>query len=362
MAIIGSELSSLETPALWIDLDLFERNIVHFRDYFRDANVSWRPHIKGIKIPALAQMMIRSGAIGVTCAKLSEAEIMAAGGLTDILIANQVVGESKIRRLAYLNRWAHVMVAVDSLENARQISAVARELHATIPVLVEVDSGMHRCGVQPGQPALDFCLSLADLPGISLFGLMAWEGHVVTIEDPAQKQRETEKAVGLLVDTAALCRTAGVPISIVSCGGTGSYAITSHIAGVTEIQAGGGAFGDVTYQRWGAQTEPSLFVLATVTSYPCPGRAIIDAGRKAMNVEYSMPRVKDVPGLNLERCTAEHGILSVDPTIAGVRVGDRLNLVVGYEDLTVFLHDQLVGVRGGRVEAVWAIQARGKLD
>ena len=361
MSLIGRDLSALDTPALWVDLDLLDKNIRYFSEYFKAAHVAWRPHTKGIKIPALAHRMISAGAIGVTCAKLSEAEVMAAGGVKDILIANEVVGESKVLRLAHLNRFADVMVAVDDLDNARQISAAAYELGVSVRVLVEIDSGMHRCGLQPGRATLEFCSRIMELPGIALAGLMAWEGHVVKIEDPARKKLETEIAVGCLVETAALCREAGLPISIVSCGGTGSYMISSHIVGVTEIQAGGGVFGDVTYQSWGAQTEPSLFILSTIISHPSADRAVIDAGRKAMNVEYSMPRVKDLPGVELEHCTAEHGILKVDPIIANVKVGDRLNLVAGYEDLTVFLHDQLVGVRAGVVEAVWDIQARGKL-
>ncbi len=362
MSVIGSTLSSLDTPALWVDLDQFERNIVHFVDYFRAAGVKWRPHTKGIKIPALAQMMIDAGAIGVTCAKLSEAEVMVAGGIKDVLIANQVVGETKVARLAYLNRRASVMAAVDSLENARQISAAAERLHISIPVLAEIDLGMRRCGVEPGRAAVEFCSSVAKLPGIRFFGLMGWEGHVVKIEDRAEKKAETGKAVGLLVTSAALCRDAGLPVTIVSCGGTGSYTITSHIPGVTEIQAGGGVFGDVTYQRWGAGTQPSLFIAATIISHASPDRAVIDAGRKAMNVEYSLPAVKDCPGVRLDHCTAEHGILSLEPAVAKVQVGDRIDLTAGYEDLTVFLHDQLFGVRAGRVEAVWDVQGRGKLQ
>ncbi len=361
MSAIGSQLSSLETPALWVDLDLFEKNIIHFVDYFRAAGVNWRPHTKGIKIPALAQTIIRAGAIGVTCAKLSEAEVMVAGGVHEILIANQVVGESKIVRLAYLNRRATVMAAVDSLENVRQMSAVAQRLQIDIPVVAELDLGMRRCGVEPGQPALDFCSTIARLPGIRFLGLMGWEGHVVKIEDAALKKSETEKAVRLLVSSADLCRNAGLPVSIVSCGGTGSYTITSHIPGVTEIQAGGGVFGDVTYQSWGAPIEPALFIAATIISHPCSDRAVIDAGRKAMNVEYAVPVVKDRLGIRLDHCTAEHGILSIDPAVAAVQVGDRIDLVAGYEDLTVFLHDELIGVRGGHVEAVWEIQGRGKL-
>ncbi len=361
MGLIGCKLSELDTPTLWVDLDLLHTNILHFANYFKSGGVAWRPHIKGVKIPAIAQMMLDAGAIGVTCAKLSEAEVMADGGVKDMLVANQVVGETKIRRLAYLNRRADVIVAVDDVSNARQLSALAEELGVKIRVLVEVDSGMHRCGIQPGRAAVEFASELVALRGIRLAGLMSWEGHVVKIEDPLVKRQETEKAVGLLVESAALCREAGLPVSIVSCGGTGSYTITSHIPGVTEMQAGGGIFGDVTYQRWGAGTEPALFILATVTSHPCPERAIIDAGRKAMNVEYSLPRVQACPGVELERCTAEHGILKVDAARAKLQVGDKLNLAAGYEDLTVFLHDELVGVRGGRVEAVWGIQARGKL-
>ncbi len=361
MSLIGQDMSALDTPALWVDMDLLEKNILHFGSYLKAANLNWRPHIKGVKIPALAHMMIAAGAIGVTCAKISEAEVMAAGGVKDILIANQVVGASKVARLVRLNRRTDVMVAVDDLENARQISAMAYEVGVKIRVLAELDSGMQRCGVQPGQPALAFCSKLAELPGLVFTGLMSWEGHVVKIEDPAQKKRETEKAVGSMVATAELCRQAGLPVSIVSCGGTGSYTITSHIPGVTEIQAGGGIFGDLTYQRWGAQIQPALFILATVSSHPVPERAVIDAGRKAMNVEYSMPKVRDFPGVELEHCTAEHGILRLDPAAAPLKVGDRLNLVVGYEDLTVFLHNELIGVHAGKVDAVWDIQARGML-
>ncbi len=361
MSLIGQELNYLDTPALWVDLTVMEKNILYFSNYFKTANLAWRPHVKGIKIPAIAQMMINAGAIGVTCAKLSEAEVMVDGGVKDILIANEVVGESKVTRLAYLNRRADVMVAIDDLENAKQISRIAQNSGVKIRILIELNTGMNRCGLQPGPQVVEFSSKIAELPGIVLKGFMSWEGHVVKIEDPDQKKLETEKAVESLVETAQLCLQAGLPVSIVSCGGTGSYMITAHIPGVTEIQAGGGIFGDVTYQNWGAKIQPSLFILATISSHSCPERAVVDAGRKAMNVEYSMPRVKDFPGAELVRCSAEHGILKLDPPIANPKVGDKINLIVGYEDLTVFLHDQLVGVRAGKIEAIWDIQARGKL-
>lgn len=361
MSLIGKGIDQLDTPALWVDLDLLDMNISTMAAFFRQAGVAWRPHTKGIKIPAIAHKMLAAGAIGITCAKVSEAEVMAAAGIRDILIANQVVGESKIARLVQLQRQANVMAAVDDFDNARQISQAAISSKVKVRLLVELDSGLQRCGLQPGSGAVDFACRVAELPGIEFAGLMAWEGHVTRIADPMEKKVATEKAVSSLVTTAGLCSQAGLAVPIVSCGGTASFRITAHIPGVTEIQAGGGAFGDVTYRRWGAGTEPALFIHSTVISCPVPGRAVIDAGRKAMNIEYSLPEPVDLPGVVLKGASAEHGTLSCAPDSANLIVGDRINLIVGYGDLTVFLHDQLFGVRNHKIEAIWEIQGRGKL-
>ncbi len=361
MSLIGKELTQLDTPTLWVDLDLMEKNIETMASFFRRAGVNWRPHTKGIKIPAIAHKMISAGAIGVTCAKISEAEVMAAAGIGDILVANQIVGEMKIARLVHLRRQADVMAAVDNLENAREISRAAVAEGVKIRLVVELDAGMQRCGLTPGQAAVDFACRVAEMPGIDFSGFMAWEGHVVKIEDPFEKKMETQKAIGSLVATAELCREAGLEVPVVSCGGTGSFRITALIPGVTEVQAGGGIFGDITYRRRGAGTECALFVLATVISRPTPGRAIVDAGRKAMNVEYSMPEPVNLPGVTLKSVSAEHGILALDPEVSSLHIGDRLNFIVGYGDLTVFLHDRLFGLRNNKVEAIWDIQGRGKL-
>ncbi len=361
MSLIGKELDRLDTPTLWVDLDLLEKNIATMASFFLQAGVNWRPHTKGIKIPAIAHKMIAAGAIGVTCAKVSEAEVMAAAGIRDIRVANQVVSAAKISRLVALRRQADVIAAVDSFENAREISQAAMAEGVRIRLLVELNAGMQRCGVAPGKAAVDFAFQIAKLPGIEFAGFMAWEGHVVRIEDPVEKKIETEKAIGLLVDTAVLCRQAGLAAPIVSCGGTGSFRITALVPGVTEIQAGGGIFGDVTYRRRGAGTDCAVYVLATVISCPAPGRAIVDAGRKAMNVEYSMPEPIGLPGVVLTGVSAEHGTLTLEPGAAPLHVGDRLNFIVGYGDLTVFLHDRLFGLRKNKVEAIWDIQGRGKL-
>jgi D-serine deaminase-like pyridoxal phosphate-dependent protein len=359
MTLIGTPLNDLDTPTLWVDLDGMERNIASFARFFSEAGVAWRPHTKGIKIPALAARLVQAGAIGVTCAKLSEAELMVAGGIRDILIANQVVGPQKAQRLARLNCQADVKSAVDSLENAGELSQAALSEGVRIPVLVELDSGMERCGIEPGETAVAFVEKVAALPGLRLMGLMSWEGHVCRL--PGQeKQEAVAHSVGALVDTADRCRQAGLPISIVSCGGTGSYRYSAHVPGVTEMQAGGGVFGDLTYANWGAEIECAMFVLATVISHTRPDRAVLDAGRKALNIEQTFPQVRGRPGIELVKCNAEHGILKLAPG-ADLRVGEKLNLIAGYEDLTVFLHDQLVGVRSGVVETVWQIEGRGKL-
>ena len=191
---------------------------------------------------------------------------------------------------------------------------------------------------------------------------MGWEGHTVGIEDTEEKKRCVHLAVESLVASAQMIRSTGLAAPIVSCGGSGSYRITALIPGVTEVQAGGATLGDVTYAGWGAQTEPGLFILATVISRPAPERAVVDAGRKAMNGEVSMPVARDYPGLRLKKLNAEHGILSVDDPNAVLNVGDKLDFIAGYGDNTVFLHDYLYGVRNGKVEIAWEIQGRGRLD
>ena len=360
--LIGLDKNDLDTPALWVDLDILECNIAKMAQFIKVAGVSWRPHTKGIKIPAIAHKLIAAGAIGITCAKLSEAEVMAAAGIRDILIANQVVGKTKVTRLANLRHHADVMVAVDSLDNAIQLADAANQAGVSIRVVVEINTGMDRCGVQPGESALTLAKQVAELPGLRFSGVMGWEGHTVGIEDPDEKKRCVHLAVESLVATAQMIRSAGLAAPVVSCGGSGSYRITSLIPGVTEVQAGGGVLGDVTYTEWGAQTEPGLFILATVISRPATERAVVDAGRKAMNGEVALPVARNFSGLHLKKLNAEHGILVIDDPSVELKVGDKLDFIAGYGDNTVFLHDYLFGVRNGKVEIAWEVQGRGCLD
>jgi D-serine deaminase-like pyridoxal phosphate-dependent protein len=360
MPEVGLEKNALDTPALWVDLAALERNIAHLAGIFREAGVGWRPHTKGIKVPAIAHQALAAGALGVTCAKLAEAEVMAAAGIGDILIANQIVGPPKIARLVNLRRHADVKVAVDDAGNVAELGRAATARGVELGVVVEVDVGLERAGVAPGAPALALSRLVHDTPGLRYQGLMAWEGQARAIEDLDARRRVIEEAVGLLTSTAGQCRAAGLPVEIVSAGGTGTYYVTAHLPGVTEIQAGGAIFGEVASRHWGVETEPALFVHTTITSRPAPDRIIVDAGFKALPRWHRTPQPMGVPGVLSFETSAEHGTLTLSAPEGRLQVGDGLDFLVGYGDETVCLHDTLYGVRDGIVETAWAIQGRGK--
>ena len=358
---IGLHKDELDTPSLWVDLDLMEQNIQALATHFREAGVNWRPHTKGIKIPAIAHKAINAGAIGVTCAKLAEAEVMAHAGIHDILIANQVVGRKKIIRLVSLLHHADVKVAVDSEINVRELGEIASQSDVKIGVLIEVNTGMNRAGVEPGEPTLQLARLISKTPGLRFKGLMAWEGHTLVHDDPEVKHQEIEKSIHTLHETVELCRSDRLEVEIVSGGGSGTYTITSHQPGITEIQAGGAIFCDVAYQKWRVRTTPSIFVRVTVTSRPTPNRIIIDAGFKSLPAWIFQPRPVGVEGIARMAMSAEHGIIHLEQPNTTLQVGDTLDVMIAYSDSTVFLYDQLYGIRNDVVEVVWEIQGRGKL-
>ncbi|MGH2560627.1 MAG: DSD1 family PLP-dependent enzyme [Thermomicrobiales bacterium] len=360
--VVGCPIDEIDTPALLIDLDRLDRNIARMSAELRAAGVAWRPHCKGHKSPAIAHKELAAGAFGITCAKLGEAEIMAAAGVRDILVANQVVGPIKARRLAALCGQADVIVAVDSIENAREIDAAARAAGTRPRVIVEVNIGMHRAGVEPGAPTVAFSQELAAMEGIRYAGLMGYEGHAMGQADPVQRRAEIERTVRILVDTAEACRATGLPVEIVSASGTGTYQHSTAIAGITEVQASGGIFGDAFYRSLDVPVEPALTILVGVTSRPAPNRIIIDAGRKTLDASGIPPTVRDLEGVTLIRFSAEHGNIALDHDACCPRVGDRLVLDVGYHDGVVHLHDRFYGIRNGMVEVVWPIAARGRLQ
>jgi D-serine deaminase-like pyridoxal phosphate-dependent protein len=314
-------------------------------------------------VPQIAHKQVEAGALGVTCAKLGEAEVMAGGGVRDILVANMVVGGRKMARLVELRRTADVMVCVDHVDQAGPISLAMAAAGLRLRVLIEVDIGMNRVGVAPGEPALHLARQIARLPGVALAGVMGYEGHLLTVADQDEKARRIAEDLGTLVATARRLEGAGIACPIVSCAGTGSYRYALTQPGITEIQAGGAVFMDA-YYRHKCQVpdlEYALLVLTTVVSRPAPDRAVIDAGRKTLNLELHMPLVAQRDDIRVRSLSAEHGTLELSESARGLRIGERLELIPGYADLTTVLHDQFYCFRRGRLEAVWPIVARGKL-
>lgn len=360
----GADKYSFDTPILCIDLDVMDANIRKMADYCREHQVQWRPHSKCHKTPAIAMREIEAGAIGTTCPKTSEAEVMAQGGVRDILIANMVVGEQKLERIAAMRRWADPIVACDHYAQVEPLAAVCRRRGVTVRVLIEVDIGLNRVGIRPGKDTLELAQAIDKLEGVELAGIMGYEGHLLTVEDPAEKEKQIRSAIGVLVGCAESIRKSGIACQIVSAGGTGSFHITATCPGVTELQAGGGIFMDPFYRNTCQvrDLEYALTVLASVVSRPSLERAVLDCGRKTMNPDVHMPVLAGDHDAEVTRLSAEHCELTLGSKSQGLKIGDKVELVVGYGDFTTVLHDQFFGFRDNKLETVWPILGRGKLQ
>jgi len=361
---VGQSVDDLDTPVLLVDLDAMDRNIAGIAAALAARGVAWRPHVKAHTCPAIVHRQLAAGAIGVTCAKLGEAEVMAAAGVRDLLIANQIVGPIKTRRLAALRAsgQADPIVAVDALANVRELDdAVRAGGGPPLRVVVEVDTGMGRCGVAPGAATVALASEMTGCAGLRFAGVMGWEGHAVGVADADARRAAVETAIGILTASAAACREAGLPVEIVSCGGSGTYLTAAAQPGVTEIQAGGASLGGAWYRDRGAPVETALTLLVGVVSRPAPDRIVVDAGRKAVDPTASPPVPRALDGFVDIKLSAEHGTIQLDRAAAVPAVGDRLALEIGYHDQAVHLHEALYAVRDGRVVAVWPVERRGRL-
>ncbi len=365
----GRHKTELDTPAYCIDLDVMEANIGRMSEFICSRGKEWRPHAKCHKAPEIALLQMKAGAIGVTVAKVSEAEVYAAAGIRDILIANMIVGEPKLERVAALCRTADPIVACDHFVQAEALAEVCRRREVECRVVIEVNIGMDRVGIRPGADFRDLSRGVARLKGVRLVGVMGYEGHLLRVPDPTEKRTRINAAIALLVEQRDQMRADGLDCGIVSAGGTGSYQITADCPGVTELQAGGGIFADPCYinQCSLEDLRPALTVLATVTSRPKLERAVIDAGRKTINPDLEPPVIKGtvsgrpLPDAAITGLSAEHGILSLGPQSQDLRIGDKIELIPGYTDFTTPLHDRFYGIRQGAVEVEWPIAARGML-
>ncbi|MBW8003639.1 MAG: DSD1 family PLP-dependent enzyme [Planctomycetes bacterium] len=361
-SMIGSSVLDIDTPALLIDLEKLEYNLKKMADFFKEKDSDLRPHIKTHKTPVLAHKQIKAGAIGIACQKLAEAETMAKAGLDDILITNEVVGDQKIRRLVNLAKTTDVKTVVDNKENVISISAAAQERGVEVGILVEVNTGMNRCGVLPGTPVLELAQEIDKQKGTKFLGLMGYEGHTVFIETYERRKREAQKALKLLIDTKELLERNGYECKIVNAGGTGTYDISGTYPGVTEVTAGSYLTMDVKYSGIeGVEFEQALSLLTTVISRPTHDRAILDAGMKAITIEFGMPLIKSAKGgAKLYKLAEEHGYVELEAPDTKLDVGEKIELVPSHGCTTINLHDRFYAIRDNQVESVWPIEARGK--
>ena len=364
-AAVGMSLAEVDTPALILDLDAFERNLDKLNASLAGKNVKVRPHAKSHKCPQIALAQIARGAVGVCCQKVSEAEAMVLGGVRDVLIANEVVGAPKLARLAALARQAHVAVCVDDAGNVAALDAAAgQEFGVKLDVLVEVNVGANRCGVEPGEPAVRLAQSIAACRNLRFAGLQAYHGSAQHLRKVEERRAAIEQAVGRVRATVAALEKVGLKCEKVTGAGTGTYLFEATSGVYHELQAGSYIFMDVDYGKndWTESGMPryehSLFVWTTVMSSPAPERAVVDAGLKASSVDSGMPRVAEVEGAEYVKASDEHGVLKLGGK-ARLAVGDKLKLIPGHCDPTVNLYDHYVCVRGGKVEALWPITARG---
>ncbi|HEV2248943.1 MAG TPA: DSD1 family PLP-dependent enzyme [Candidatus Limnocylindria bacterium] len=341
-----------------VDLDALERNLDRMAAFAIRTTKRVRPHAKTHKSPIVGRMQLDRGAIGLCCAKLGEAEVMADAGLGPLHITTELAGEPKVARLVALRRRAEVMVAVDDMAVARALSDAMRAADLRLDVLVDVNVGQDRTGVSPaGAGELAACV--ASLDGLRLRGVQAYEGHLQHVYTENERRLKWRQCADLMLEAIDQLKRRGLPVEIVSTAGTGTCAFAAELPEVTEVQAGSYPFMDCDYANvQGLPYEVALTVLASVVSRQRGDTAVIDAGWKALSTDGGLPVVKGRPDLEYAPKGDEHG------GVRGARLvpGDRIELVPSHCDTTVNLHDEYVCVRKGVVEAVWPILARGRIQ
>src|SRR5262245_50967265 len=362
-------VDDLDTPSLLIDLDILTRNIDEMATVARDAGVKLRPHTKTHKSPEIARMQLEAGATGITVAKLGEAEVMAGSGLDDLLIAYPIVGERKLERLGEVLERAQVRVGIDAVEVAEGIGRVGKDLGRDVPVFIEVDTGLHRMGREPGEPSVRLALDVAAVPGVEVIGLSTHAGHAYRAADPTELRTIAEREALDVIATAEACEREGLRIREVSVGSTPTARIAAGVDGVTEIRPGTYVFNDVQQMRLGVATETACAarILATVVARPTAERFLIDAGTKSFSGDggdgpplQGRGVVAGRPELLLDFMNEEHGVGHIVGD-AELRIGDRLEVIPLHVCSAVNLFDVAVGVHGGIVDHEIAIAARGKV-
>jgi len=368
-ALPGMDEADIQTPCLILDLDALERNIRKMGAYAKAHGMRHRSHGKMHKSVDVQKLQERlGGAVGVCCQKVSEAEAFARGGIGDILISNEVRDPAKIDRLARLpKRGSRITVCVDDVTNVAELSAAALRHGTTVECLVDIDCGAGRCGVGSAVAATEIAKAIDAAPALKFSGIQAYQGAMQHLENYRDRKARLDVAIAIVKDVVEALSMAGLKPEIVSGGGTGSYGFESNSGVYNELQCGSYAFMDADYGRIRdergtridqGEWENALFVLTSVMSHAKPGQAVCDAGLKVLSLDSGLPRMHGRDDVTYINASDEHGVIE-DPH-GVLRINEKLKLVPGHCDPTCNLHDWYVGVRNGKVEAVWPVSARGK--
>ncbi len=368
-ALPGMDAADIQTPALVLDLDALERNVIKMGEWAKAHGMRHRVHgkmHKSVDVALLQEQL--GGSCGVCCQKVSEAEVFARGGIKDVLVSNQVTDPHKIDRLARLPKFgARTLCCVDDPANVADLSAGAQKHGTEIECLVEIDCGAGRCGVTTTEAVVAIAKLIDVADGLKFSGIQAYQGAMQHMDSYDDRKAILDIAIAQVRDAVDALEAEGLACDIVGGGGTGSYYFEGNSGVYNELQCGSYAFMDADYGRIldkdgnridQGEWENALFILTTVMSHAKADKAIVDAGLKAQSVDSGLPTIFGRDDVEYLKCSDEHGVVG-DPD-GVLKVNDKLHLVPGHCDPTCNVHDWYVGVRDGKVETLWPISARGK--
>ena len=358
----GTHVSELDTPALVVDLAELDQNIDRLHSFFQGVDARVRPHVSIHGCPAIARRQLAAGGTvgGIAVNTVGEAETFAHHGFEDIFITGAVVLPLKIVRVCSLARLSMMMVAVDNPDAVRDLSDAAQSAGVTLRAVVDIHTALERGGVEPGPDAVGLARRVASAPGLHFAGLMTYEGPIST-EVSEDRDARSRRCIQSVLDTREMIESQGMEVEVVSAGGTHNYDIAGATPGVTEVPAGAYAIMDLRYREFRPEFRPAARIMCTVTSHPEPGKAMTDAGEKAVGASHGPPEVHGVPGATATSLDAEHGRLELEGQAQeSVDLGDKVWFVPGDAATCFNLHDYVSAVRDERLEAVWPISARGR--
>ena len=351
---VGRPRHDIVTPALLLDLDILRKNLSLMRERLQSLPAKLRAHVKVHKSPHIARMQVDGGAFGVGTATVWEAIVMARAGISDVFVINQMVGREKTRALALLAREADVKVAVDDASNIEELSEAAVAAGSTIGVLVEIDTGMQRCGVADPKEALALARLITESKGLRFRGLTGYEGHCSLTLELEKRHQLAREAMDFFVETADVLEAHGLHCDILSAAGTGTWEVTASNPRITEIQPGSYATMDGYHRQLEPRFGQAITVLSTVISRR-PDRIVVDAGKKTVGGTEARLKNRDFP---IFRTDEEHGNYTIDATCS-LKVGDKVELLCVYTPFAVSYFEAYHVIEGGRVADIWPVLPRG---